>query len=984
MSKRALAKMQEKEFAKPILSGLHFAVVITGDSHPPRTTEVEIHPSIRSVCALTNHSPPEEKIALFRSLFRGREDVYPRRFENRKTGKSGYSPACANEWVRGVCEKPRIKCSDCPHQHFLPVTDEMIRWHLSGRDSRGKDFVLGVYPMLLDETCFFLAVDFDGSDWKKDAGAFVQTCRERELSVTLERSRSGEGAHVWFFFEQALPASLTRKLGSHLLTETMEARPEVGLRSYDRLFPNQDTLPSGGFGNLIALPLQKQARERGNSVFLDELFSPYPDQWAFLSSVTRISKVQIEALVRDAESKERILGVRAATVDDDDEDSPWTLPPSRRHKELPINGPLPETLEVVIADQIYISKEELVPGLRNRLIRLAAFQNPEFYRAQAMRLPVYGKPRIISGAEDLPKHLAFPRGCLEQITTLLKELRIQPVIRDERFAGNPLSVSFCGSLRSEQQIAAESLLRHETGVLAATTAFGKTVIAAMLIGKRGVNTLVLVHRKQLLEQWVDRLSTFLNVPAKSIGQIGVGRKNLTGTLDIALIQSLARKGTVNDCVGGYGQMIIDECHHIPAHSFELVARRAKAKFVIGLSATVGRKDGHHPIIFMQCGPVRHRVDAKQQAAARPFSHQVFVRPTGFRYLGASQPDMRLEFHELYEELLHDERRNQMICADVLSTVREGRSPLVLTERVEQIEILAKLLSPGANLIVLHGGQSKTELKAAFARISGNQRDNHRVILATGKLVGEGFDDPRLDTLFLALPISWRGTVAQYVGRLHRLHEGKREVRVYDYADLNVPMLSRMFDKRCRGYESLGYAILLPASALPGWPVEVPLPIDPEWKRDYAASVRRLILDGVDVPLGQLFVHAARHPNPEAEGEARARSASEAFLYRRLRTLPATKDHFCLNVRLPIAFDGSGNMEVDFLCAKLGIVVELDGDQHLADADAYRRDRHKDVLLQQHGYFVLRFLACDVGKRLDHVLDSILAVIQRRTNSQRRP
>ena len=953
----------------------------TTDPKPPRTTEVEANTSNRAVGALTNHSPPEEKIALFRSLFLGREDVYPRRFENRKTGKSGYSPACANEWVRGVCEKPRIKCSDCPHQHFLPVTDEVIRRHLSGRDGRGKDFVLGVYPMLLDETCFFLAVDFDGSDWKKDAGAFVQTCRERKLSVVLERSRSGEGAHVWFFFQEAVPANLARKLGSHLLTETTEARPEIGLDSYDRLFPNQDTLPSGGFGNLIALPLQKQARERGNSVFLDDQFLPHLDQWALLSSATPIAKSQVEALVRDAESKGRILGVRAAVLEDDDEDSPWVMPPSRRPKELPVIGPVPKTLEIVIADQIYIPKEELVPGLRNRLIRLAAFQNPEFYRAQAMRLPVYGKPRIISCAEDLPRHLAFPRGCLEEITALLRALHIQPVIRDERFAGNPLSVSFCGSLRAEQQIAAESMRRHETGVLAATTAFGKTVIAAMLIAMRGVNTIVLVHRKQLLEQWIERLSTFLNMPAESIGQIGAGRKKPTGTLDIALIQSLVRKGTVNDCVGAYGQVIIDECHHIPAHSFELVARRAKAKFVVGLSATVGRKDGHHPIIFMQCGPVRHRVDAKQQAAARPFSHQVFVRPTGFRQLVSSQPDMRLEFHELYEELLHDERRNQTICTDVLGTLHEGRSPLVLTERVEHIEALAKLLSPVANLIVLYGGQSKKDLKAALARVSETSGDVHRVILATGKLIGEGFDDPRLDTLFLALPISWRGTVAQYVGRLHRLHEGKREVRVYDYADLNVPMLSRMFDKRCRGYESLGYAILLPASALPGWPVDVPLPIDPEWKRDYAASVRRLILDGVDVPLGQLFVHAARSPSPEAEGEARARSASEAFLYRRLQTLPATKDHFFLNVRLPIAFDGSGHMEVDFLCADLGIVIELDGDQHLADADAYRRDRHKDILLQQHGYFVLRFLACDVAKRLDHVLDGLLAVIQSERNRQ---
>ncbi|HZR16839.1 MAG TPA: DEAD/DEAH box helicase family protein [Verrucomicrobiae bacterium] len=798
----------------------------------------------------------------------------------------------------------------------------------------------------------------------------------------MERSRSGEGAHVWFFFEKAVPANLARKLGSHLLTETMEARPEIGLDSYDRLFPNQDTLPSGGFGNLIALPLQKQARERGNSVFLDEQFSPWPDQWTFLSSVTPTASSQIETLVAEAESKGRILGVRAAVLEDDEEDTPWVRPPSRRLKEPPIVGPLPEELEVVIADQIYICKQDIVAGLRNRLIRLAAFQNPEFYRTQAMRLPVYGKPRIISCAEDLPKHLAFPRGCLEEITALLRGLHIQPIIRDERFAGTPLRVTFCGTLRAEQQAAAECMLRHETGVLAATTAFGKTVIAAKLIAERGVNTLILVHRKQLLEQWIDRLSTFLNVPPKSLGQFGAGRKNLIGTLDIALIQSLVRGGNVNDCIGGYGQMIIDECHHIPAQSFELVARRAKAKFIVGLSATVGRKDGHHPITFMQCGPVRHRVDARQQAASRPFSHHVYVRPTAFRQLGLSQPDMRLEFHELYGELVHDERRNQMICADVLGALREGRSPLVLTERVEHIEALAKLLTPAASLIVLHGGQSKKETKAALARVSESAGSAQRVILATGKLVGEGFDDPRLDTLFLSLPISWRGTVAQYVGRLNRLHEGKREVRVYDYADLNVPMLSRMFDRRCRGYESLGYTILLPASALPGWPVEAPLPIDPEWKRDYAASVRRLVLDGVDVPLGQLFVRAASPPMPKAEGEAR--SASEAFLYGRLQTMSATKDRFRLNARLPIAFDGSGTMEVDFLCAELGIVIELDGEQHLGDADAYRRDRHKDALLQQHGYFVLRFLASDLARRLDEVLNEILAVLESRKRNQRKP
>src|SRR6266704_3521761 len=390
---------------------------------------------------VTQESPPAAKIELFRSLFRGREDVYPRRFESRKTGKAGYAPACANEWIRGVCEKPRIKCTDCPNRRFLQITDEVAGWHLSGRDDRGLDFVMGVYAMLHDETCFFLAVDFDDEEWQRDATAFLETCRRLDVPAVLERSRSGNGGHVWFFFEEAIPATLARKLGSHILTETMEHRPEIGLNSYDRLFPNQDTLPKGGFGNLIALPLQKQARQRGNTVFIDEQFRPYADQWAFLASVRRMRRSQVDALVRDAESKGRIVGVRIAIADEDD-DNPWTAPPSRRRKEPPILGPLPQKLEIILADQIYVGKENLVPALRNRLVRLAAFQNPEFYRAQSMRLPTYDKPRIIACAEDHPKHFALPRGCLDELMETLKVLKIQPLLQDERFGGNALSVSF--------------------------------------------------------------------------------------------------------------------------------------------------------------------------------------------------------------------------------------------------------------------------------------------------------------------------------------------------------------------------------------------------------------------------------------------------------------------------------------------------------------------------------------------------------------
>ena len=927
--------------------------------------------------AVNLHSPPEAKIALFRSLFRGRDDVYPRRFESRKTGKSGYAPACANEWVRDLCEKRAIRCAECPHRRFLPITDDVVRWHLSGRDGVGRDFAMGVYPMLQDETCFFLAADFDKESWQEDVGALLETCRQLGLPAVLERSRSGNGGHVWLFFDQAIPAGLARKLGAHVLTETMERRPEIGLDSYDRFFPNQDTLPKGGFGNLIALPLQTEPRDHGNSVFLDENRTPYSDQWAFLASVRKISRSQAEEVVRDAEGKGRIVGVRLALAEEED-DAPWTAPPSRRRKEPPIAGPMPESMELILGNQIYIAKDVLSPGLRNRLLRLAAFQNPEFYKAQAMRLPTYDKPRIIACAEDCPKHIGLPRGCLEEVRDLLADLKVKPIIRDERHAGDPLDVDFQGELRTEQKAAAEAMLAHDIGVLSATTAFGKTVVAAWLIAQRGVSTLILVHRRQLLEQWVERLATFLGLPVKEIGRIGGGRRKPTGLLDVAIIQSLVRKGVVDDCVGEYGHLVVDECHHLSAQSFEQVARRAKAKYVTGLSATVTRKDGHHPIIFMQCGPVHYRVDAKEQARARPFTHSVLVRPTGFRPMSAANPDVRSQFHELYDDLISDESRNQLICQDIVQAVREGRSSVVLTERTEHLERLAELLSREIrHLIVLRGGMGRKELNAVIARLASVPEEEPRVLLATGRYIGEGFDDARLDTLFLTLPVSWRGTVAQYAGRLHRLHDRKREVRVYDYADLNVPMLSRMFDRRCRGYEAIGYTILLPASAVPGWPADVPLPVDPQWKQDYAVSVRRLIRDGVDSPLANLFVHVARPHAADAEGANRARSATEAFLYRRLESLPETAGLFRLNTELPIPFDGWGKMEVDLLCAKARVAVELDGDQHLADPEAYRRDRRKDALLQENGHFVLRFLAEDVGKRLDEVLDTILRTLAHR-------
>jgi len=905
-------------------------------------------------------SSTEAKVRLFRSLFRGREDVYARRFENRRTGKHGYAPACANEWVRGVCEKPRVKCVACTHRRFLPLTDDVIRWHLSGVDASGEPFVAGVYALLPDDNCRFLAIDFDKSGWREDAAACMESCRRLNLPAALERSRSGLGAHLWVFFEEPVPAALARRLGCHILTETMEQRPELGLGSYDRLFPSQDTLPKGGFGSLIALPLQKEPRDRGNGVFLDADLNPWADQWAFLASLHRLGREQIEKTVQMAERRGRVLGV-SLPPQEDDEHAPWSLPPSRSPAMPPIADALPKVIELVLGNQVYIPKDALPPGLRNRLLRLAAFQNPEFYKAQALRLSTYGTPRIIACAEDFPHHIGLPRGCLDDVIRTLGDLGTGTTIRDERCGGRPLAATFLGRLRSEQQMAAKAVLACDTGVLAATTAFGKTVIGAWLIAERRVSTLVLVHRRQLLEQWIERLAMFLGLPSEAIGRIGGGRRRPTGAVDVAVIQSLARKGVVDDCVADYGQLIVDECHHLPAHTFEQVARQAKARFVVGLSATVTRKDGHHPIVFMQCGPVRHRVDARTQAAVRPFEHRVLVRPTAFQRLKPPEADKRVEFQALYRALIDDDARTRLICEDVVSCVRAGRSPLVLTERNEHLDRLAQALEPRVrHAVVLRAGMGRKERERASARLVAIPRDEERVVIATGKNVGEGFDDQRLDTLFLTLPVSWRGTIAQYAGRLHRLSDGKQDVQIYDYADLDAPMLARMFDRRCRGYEAIGYTIVLPASAIRGWPVDVVLPADPAWKRDYAGSVQRLVRDGVDTPLASLFLHATRTVHADAEGVDRARSATEASLFRRLDSLAEAKGRFRLNERLPIAFDASGALEVDLLCAEARVAIELDGAQHLADADAYRRDRRKDHLLQENGYFVRKHPAGTAG------------------------
>lgn len=749
----------------------------------------------------------QEKIHIFRQLFRGREDVFPKRWDNRKTGRSGYSPACSNEWVRGICEKPRIKCTECPNQAFIKVSDDVIRQHLTGKGAQNNDNTIGVYPLLPDERCWFLAADFDKENWQKDVAAFMKTCSNKAVPAYVERSRSGNGGHVWIFFSSPVAASDARKMGSYLLTETMEHHPDLGFSSYDRFFPNQDNMPAGGFGNLIALPLQRDPRQQGNSVFLDENFEPYPDQWSFLSAVRKMTSQEVEMLVLEAIDRGRITGLHIP-VDDEDADEPWKARPSRKPRSLEITTPIPDVIKIVAGNQLYIEKNGLPPQLINRLIRTAAFQNPEFYKAQAMRLPIFDKPRIIACAENFPNHIGLPRGCLDDILELLAEINITHKIVDERNAGKAIRTKFLGTLSKDQKSVVKALLAHDTGVLSATTGFGKTVLAAHIIAKRKRNTLILVHRKQLLEQWVARLQTFLDLEHINIGKIGGGKRKPTAQIDIALIQSLVRRGEIDDCVADYGQLIVDECHHLSAVSFEAVARQCKAKYVLGLTATPIRKDGQQPIIFMQCGPIRHHVDAKKLAKKRPFSHFVVPRYTEFRLpLSLTEQYERPPIQTVYAELANNSARNEMIMSDVVSALKDGRSPVILTERKEHVAFFADCLSGfSEHIITLQGGMGKKAHKQMLEELESIGDHEERILIATGRYIGEGFDDARLDTLFLAMPISWKGTLAQYAGRLHRIHRNKTKVQVYDYIDYRVPVLQRMSEKRMSGYRSLGYEI----------------------------------------------------------------------------------------------------------------------------------------------------------------------------------
>lgn len=753
----------------------------------------------------------QEKVELFQSLFKGREDVFAKRWCSETTKKSGYQPMCEREWHRELCDKRKYKCSECPNRKFAPLSYEHIFNHLAGKDAYGRD-VVGLYPLLNDNTCYFLCTDFDDKNcehgYQHDVLAFTGVCKEWGVPCYIERSRSGNGAHMWVFFDAAIAAIKARRLGKLILSEAMNKDVNLSFKSYDRFFPNQDTLPDGGLGNLVALPLQGQARRNGNSVFVDENFQPYPDQWTFLFGIQKLSEATIDAILQNHAST---LGELTKSS----EGKPWETP----KPETIDQSDFPPSISLTRANMLYIPLSCISAKVINYFKRMAAFHNPEFYAKQGLRLSTYDTTRIVSCSELTDDYLALPRGCEDDVVNIFEANNVECFIDDKTCHGRIINVSFKGELRKEQQQALSNMLSHPVGTLSATTAFGKTVFAIAMIAQRKVNALILVHRKSLLDQWKKQLNDFLEISEVAevdsklwkknrspIGELCSGKDSLHGVIDIALIQSCLENNEVKPFVRDYGMVIVDECHHVSSVSFEQVLKQVNARYVYGLTATPIRKDGHQPIIFMQCGKIRYTADAKSQMSRQNFIRTLIPRFTPFRNIS---PDAKT-YTQTIEALSTDEVRNELIVGDAKTIIAEGRTPIILTNLTSHVRVLAELLQPHATHVVsIVGADSAKEKKKAMEKLATIPPSESLIIIATGKYIGEGFDYPRLDTLLLALPISWKGNIAQYAGRLHRDYAGKNEVRIYDYVDIRIPICDSMYRKRLRGYAAVGYGVPKP-------------------------------------------------------------------------------------------------------------------------------------------------------------------------------
>ena len=787
-----------------------------------------------SVVSIKEEPITKELVQFYYSMFKGRRDVYSLRSgkPNAKTGKHGYYTQCDNFWKAGLCGKKdgkNTKCQSCPNQKYKPLTGDVIYAHLTGVKEDCSD-VVGLYPVWPDETCNYLVFDFDNHDessnsvkWQEEANALRAICADNDVSCLVERSRSGKGAHVWIFFEKAINIKKARLFGTALLDKGAESVNQQTFDTYDRMIPAQDKLPEGGLGNLVALPLQGRAVKNGNSVFVDENWLPYYDQWSVLKNIGKLSEVFIDKKLSSWGNKYSI-----SNNDSDDEaprqisinETPWEN--RNRFEKTDTEG----QVQIILADRVYVDKKGIMPRLQNKIRRLAAYNNPEYFKKQAMSLPTFGIPRIVYSGEDTEQFIAIPRGCINKLCDNLNDASIKYTVDDKRNKGKEINVSFKGDLYPEQQNAVRSLKGHDIGVLAAATGFGKTVVGSYLISERKVNTLILVHTSEIMQNWINDLEKFLVInedypqyttktgrvkTRKSlIGRLTGSHDSMTGIIDVAMVSSLGSGDTIKPFVKKYGMVIMDECHHGAAESIEAVLSEVNAKYVYGLTATVKREDGKDKTVLMQFGPVRFSFTAIDKIRLQGMEH--ILEP---RFTPIISTKEKLTSNEAYEIVVNSDLRNSIIASDIEACVKQGHTPLVLSKRKVQLNVLfEKVRDKADHVLVLTGGKKQSERKEIRERLSSIPESESLIILATGQYVGEGFNCSRLDTLFLAMPIAWDGNVEQYTGRLNRSYEGKSKVTVIDYVDHHIEMFANMYNKRLRAYKRIGYELSQDAKRKP--------------------------------------------------------------------------------------------------------------------------------------------------------------------------